>query len=61
VHTLSPMLYRLDQSIADLSEFRDKPAVTIRITTVEHAAKTVLCPARAKLLPTHPDIIVEIM
>jgi LysR family transcriptional regulator, regulator of peptidoglycan recycling len=54
------MLYRLDQSIADLSEFWDKPAVTM-ITTVEHAAKTVLCPARAKLLPTHPDIIVEII
>lgn len=61
VQTLSPMLYRLDQSIDALSEFRDKPVGTIRITTVEHAAKTILCPALAKLLPTHPDITVEIV
>lgn len=61
VRALSPMLHDLDQSIADLSEFRDKPAGTIRITTVEHAAKTVLCPALAKLLPDYPDITVEII
>ena len=61
LQTLSPMLYRLDQSIADLSRFRDKPAGTVRITTVEHAAKTILCPALAKLLLTHPDITVEII
>ena len=61
LQTLSPMLYRLDQSIADLSKFRDKPAGTVRITTVEHAAKTILCPALANLLPAHPDIIVEII
>lgn len=60
VDQLSPMLHELDQSIADLSEFRDKPAGTIRITTVEHAAKTVLNPAMAKLLGQYPDISVEI-
>ncbi len=60
VDQLSPMLHELDQSIADLSEFRDKPAGTIRITTVEHAAKTVLNPAMAKLLGEYPDISVEI-
>ena len=42
-----------------LSTFRDKPAGTIRITTVEHAAKTILCPALSKLLPAYPDITVE--
>jgi DNA-binding transcriptional LysR family regulator len=61
VRTLSPMLHDLDQSIADLSEFRDKPAGTIRITTVEHAAKTILCPALTKLLSEYPDITVEII
>ena len=43
--TLAPMLHDLDRSIVDLSELRDKPAETTRITTVEHAAKTILCPA----------------
>ncbi|MGH7122351.1 MAG: LysR family transcriptional regulator [Acetobacteraceae bacterium] len=59
--TLAPMLHDLDRSIAGLSELRDKPAGTIRITTVEHAAKTVLCPALAKLLPDYPDITVEVI
>lgn len=61
VKTLAPMLHDLDQSIVDLSEFRDKPAGTIRITTVEHAAKTILRPALRKILPVHPDITVEII
>lgn len=61
VQTLGPMLHNLDQSIADLSEFRDKPAGTIRITTVEHAARTILCPALKRILPDHPDIKVEMV
>lgn len=60
VDQLAPMLHELDQSIADLSEFRDKPAGTIRITSVEHAAKTVLNPAMSTLLKSNPDITVEI-
>lgn len=59
--TLAPMLHDLDQSIAGLSEFRDRPAGAIRITTVEHAAKTILCPALERLLPGYPDITVEIV
>lgn len=61
VQALAPMIHALDEKIADLSTFRDKPAGTIRITTVEHAAKTVLYPALGKLLPDYPDITVEIM
>ena len=61
VQTLAPMLHDLDRSIADLGELRDRPAGTIRITTVEHAAKTILCPALATLLPEHPDIPMAIV
>lgn len=61
VQSLGPLLHNLDSSLAELSEFRDKPAGTIRITTVEHAAKTILCPALTKILPGHPDITVEII
>lgn len=57
--TLGPMLHDLDGAIASLGELRDKPAGTIRITTVEHAAKTILVPAMKRLLPDHPDIKVE--
>lgn len=59
--TLSPMLRDLDASIEALSEYRDKPAGNIRITTVEHAAATILRPALARMLPGHPDISVEVI
>lgn len=58
--TLGPMLHDLDSAVASLGELRDRPAGTIRITTVEHAAKTILLPAMDKLLRDNPDINVEI-
>ncbi len=58
--TLGPMLHDLDTAIADLGELRDRPSGRIRITTVEHAAKTLLLPAMKRLLPLHPDITVEL-
>jgi DNA-binding transcriptional LysR family regulator len=54
---------RLDEieiELAALSELRDKPAGTIRITAGEHAAYTVLQPVLARFLPSYPDIKVEI-
>lgn len=55
--------HRLDeihQELDSLSELRDKPAGTFRITAAEHATTTVLAPALAKFLPKYPDIKVEI-
>lgn len=61
VQRLAPMMRDINLSIEELSNFRDKPAGTLRITSVEHAAKTRLNPALAKLLPLYPDITVEII
>jgi DNA-binding transcriptional LysR family regulator len=58
--TLGPMLHDLDGAIASLGDLRDRPSGTIRVTTVEHAAKTILLPAMRKLLPDNPDITVEL-
>ena len=58
--TLTPMLRDLDASIEALSETKEKPAGTIRITSVEHAARQFLIPQLAKILPDNPDIKVEI-
>lgn len=58
--TLSPMLRDLDASIEALSETKERPAGTIRITSVEHAARQFLIPALAKVLPDNPDVKVEI-
>jgi DNA-binding transcriptional LysR family regulator len=58
--TLRPAFDDIDAEIAALSELRDKPAGTIRITATSQAAKGVLWPALRKLLPEHPDIQVEL-
>ena len=60
LRTLRPALNEIDHEIASLSELRDKPAGSIRITTAEHAAQTILLPVLAKFLPHYPDINVEI-
>ena len=59
--TVRPRLEEIDAEIAALSELREKPSGTIRITAVEHAADTVLWPRLAKLLRQYPDIKVEIV
>jgi DNA-binding transcriptional LysR family regulator len=50
----------IEAELEALSELREKPAGTIRITTHEHAADTILRPALVKFLPQYPDIKVEI-
>jgi DNA-binding transcriptional LysR family regulator len=61
LQTLTPALEDLDASVAALSELRDKPAGTIRLTSVEHATKTVLWPKLKQLLRDYPDLTVEIV
>ncbi|TAL96759.1 MAG: LysR family transcriptional regulator [Paraburkholderia sp.] len=59
--TVGPRFDEIDEELAALTELRDKPAGTIRITTDEHAASTILQPKLAQLLPDYPDIKVEIV
>jgi DNA-binding transcriptional LysR family regulator len=59
--TVGPRFDEINEELAALSELRDKPAGTIRITTDEHAAATILQPKLAQLLPDYPDIKVEII
>ena len=61
LRALGPALDNIGAELALLSELRDKPAGTIRITTGEHAAEAVLWPALASLLPRYPDIKVELI
>src|SRR3954454_16976828 len=58
--TIGPHLDEIEAGLAALTELRDRPAGTLRITTGDHAAETILRPAVAKLLPDYPDIHVEI-
>jgi DNA-binding transcriptional LysR family regulator len=54
-------LDEITAELAAVSELREKPAGTIRITTGEHAAEAILWPALSKLLPQYPDIDVELI
>jgi DNA-binding transcriptional LysR family regulator len=58
--TIGPHFDAIEIGLAELTELRDKPAGTIRITAGEHSAETILWPAVAKLLPDYPEIRVEV-
>jgi DNA-binding transcriptional LysR family regulator len=58
--SVGPRFEEIEAEVAALSELRDKPAGTIRITAGEHAAYTVLSSALMKFLPKYPDIKVEV-
>lgn len=58
--TLRPALDSIGAQLASLSELRERPAGTIRITLSEHAADTIVWRALEKLLATYPDIHVEL-
>ena len=58
--TVGPRFEEIDAELEALSELREKPAGTIRITATDHSADTVLWPRLAKFLPAYPDIKVEI-
>src|SRR3954463_4169021 len=59
--TVGQRFEEIEAELEALSELRDKPAGTIRITATENAAETILLPKLAKFLPDYPDIKVEIV
>ncbi|MDB5500626.1 MAG: LysR family transcriptional regulator [Tardiphaga sp.] len=61
VRTVGPRLEEIDAELAALTELRDRPAGSIRLTAGEHSAEAVIWPALAKLLPEYPDIKVELV
>ena len=60
LETLRPALDEIDTKLAELTELRERPAGTIRISAPEHAARTLLWPAVDRLTADHPDIHVEL-
>jgi DNA-binding transcriptional LysR family regulator len=58
--TLKPAMDSIGTQLESLSQLRDRPAGTIRITASEHAATTTLWPRLKKLLPKYPDVHVEL-
>jgi DNA-binding transcriptional LysR family regulator len=59
--TAGPRLDEIEAELTRLTEMRDRPAGSIRITTSGHAARTILLPKLAPLLRQYPDIKVELV
>jgi DNA-binding transcriptional LysR family regulator len=60
MRTVGPRFEEIDAELAAVSEFREKPAGTIRISATDSVANTILWPKLTKLLREYPDIKVEI-
>ena len=61
LHSIGPRFDEIEAEVAAVSELRQKPAGTIRITATENATETILVPKLAPLLREYPDIRVEII
>ena len=57
---VGPRFEEIEAELAALSELRERPTGTIRLTAGEHAVNSVLWPKLAKFLPAYPDINVEV-
>lgn len=61
LRSIGPHFDQIRAEVAGLSELRDKPAGTVRITTGDHVSESILLPRIAELLPNYPDLHVEIV
>jgi DNA-binding transcriptional LysR family regulator len=60
LRTVGPRFAEVDAELESVTALRDKAAGTIRLTSTENAAASVLWPALERFLPEYPDIKVEI-
>ncbi|EJL28925.1 LysR family transcriptional regulator [Novosphingobium sp. AP12] len=60
METVAPAFEKIDAKIVTLTELRTRPAGTVRISTSEHAARTLLWPAVDRITREHPDVKVEL-
>jgi DNA-binding transcriptional LysR family regulator len=61
LRTVGPRFEEIDAELDALSELREKPAGTIRITATDYAADTLLWPKLTKFLRQYPDVKVEVV
>src|SRR4051812_12756576 len=61
LRSIGPRFEEIETELAALSELREKPAGTIRITATDYAIETILWPKLTKFLLRYPDIRVELI
>jgi len=60
IREVGPKVEEIETELEALTELREKPAGTVRITATDHVADTILWPKLAPFLSEYPDIKVEI-
>lgn len=61
IHTIGPRIAEIRRELDSLSDLREKPSGTIRLTATEYAAEAILWPKIRQLVKEYPDIHVEIV
>jgi DNA-binding transcriptional LysR family regulator len=61
LRSIGPRFEQIEAELEALSELREKPAGTIRLTATDYAADTILWPKLTPFLRHYPDIKVEII
>ena len=61
LNTVGPRLDEVERELGSLSELRDKPSGTIRISSTDYATDTILWPKLVPFLRQYPDIKVELI
>jgi len=60
LRSVAPHFDGIEAGLAALTELRENPSGTVRITSGDHRAETYLVPAISKLLAEYPDLNAEI-
>ncbi|HEX7853530.1 MAG TPA: LysR family transcriptional regulator [Sphingobium sp.] len=60
IEALAPALDQIDNRLAALTELRERPAGTVRITAPKHAGRTLLWPVMNRLAAEYPDVHFEL-
>lgn len=59
LQTITPRMAEIEEEIAALMAFRDRPSGSVRLTLSDHAMETVAWPKLEPVLRDYPDISVE--
>ncbi|WP_165855135.1 LysR family transcriptional regulator [Marinobacter sp. JSM 1782161] len=59
--SVAPLLAEIDEHVTAVTDYRERPAGTVRITADEVAARYVLWPKLRPLLDTYPELTIELV
>ncbi|WP_423193350.1 LysR family transcriptional regulator [Cupriavidus sp. H18C2] len=60
IRSIGPKFDEIEADLSAVAELGERPAGTIRITSVDHPIDAIIWPRLAKVLPQYPDLNVEL-